>query len=290
MFGMLALSVFAGTDVLMSDYFDVYFKFRAPHHFMPSYFITWEAVVFFMMLIWAIWNSYKSHFLISSILSIIGVGALVYVVSVQFFDSQFIASTQWFKTMQWAKLFIGLSLIAMLDPMLRKIQFKMPSAFILSASIISLVGIVILFKFPQLHPLKKQNGLVQKASNNALFSFVKENVHQNASFIIPIDNTDFKFGAERSVYVDYKSINPKPAFVQVWKERIENVYGSFSEDAVGFKFYSPATNHYNSLTDQDFAYLMSKGVSHALFDNQKINKNLRLVYQDENNFVYALDY
>ncbi|MBT8326086.1 MAG: hypothetical protein KJP21_00095, partial [Bacteroidia bacterium] len=97
-------------------------------------------------------------------------------------------------------------------------------------------------------------------------------------------------GSERSVYVDYKSVDPKADFVQEWGQRIADVYGSWSKNTVGFKFYSTADNYYHSLSNQDLAYLHSKGVSHALFKQKKTNENLKLIYQDKKNFVYALNY
>lgn len=290
MFLILAFSFFAGSEVAMSDYFDIYFKFRAPHHFIPAYFLTWKSIVFFLLTIGAIWKWYKSQALISYILVLIGFGALVYVVGVHFFDSQLIASTQWFKTMQWVKLFIVLGLLVYVDPVLRKIELKTSSKLVLAASSVSLIALVVLFQFPQWHPLHKQNDLVQEAQNNQLFTFVESAIPQNACFIIPIDNTDFKFGAKRSVYVDYKSIDPKPAYVKVWKSRIEDVYGSLSNETAGFDFYTPAATHYNSLSDQDLEHLTRKGVSYALFYKQKVSEKLELVYQDETNFLYRLNF
>lgn len=273
--------------VEMSDYFEVYFSFRAPHHFLPSAFLTFKSLGFLIVWITAIVGLYRQHKSLSVFLIIGLIGCVFYIVGVEVIEQSLVASTQWFKTTQWVKVLGILYLFVLIKPWLVKLSSKLPEWIGYVTSIGSIAGIAVLFMYPGSHPLNKRNDLVQSTEHTELYNYVRKHAEKDACFVVPLTNTDFKIGALRSVYVDFKSVDPKKSYVKEWKRRIELVYGS-TEGYSGFAFRKPADQYYQNLSASDFELLAAKGVTHVVYESERIHPSLNEVFSSDFYFVYQI--
>ncbi|MGB0850801.1 MAG: hypothetical protein ACPGTP_06110, partial [Bacteroidia bacterium] len=156
LFCVLLLAMFTGAgEPVMNDYFDVYFVFRAPHHFLPSAFLTYKSAAFLILWLVAIFGLYREHKSLSIFLLVSLIGCVFYVVMVEGFSSGLVASTQWFKTTQWVKLFGILSVFSLIKPWLVKLSRSIPMWIGSVISLGSIAGILILMVLPGTHPLQK---------------------------------------------------------------------------------------------------------------------------------------
>ncbi|MDB9881971.1 hypothetical protein OAD66_02440, partial [Bacteroidia bacterium] len=288
LFAVMIISYFSGiSDVEIPQLFEIYFGFRAPHHFLPSYFMGAYSYVFFLVLGLALFYFYDRLPEIFWFLIILFGGCVVYAVGVEVFHSTTIASTQWFKVTQWAKIFLLLFLFDKARPLLKSFENYIPKPWIVLGGFVSLVVIIFLYRAPGSNPLNKPNDLVQKSSNSLMYEYVKNYTHVDACFVIPFQNSDFKYGAMRSVYVDFKSVDPRSDFMMLWKPRMDAVYGVPNLDIdKGFNYEVKANKYYKALNSNDFLSLKKGGVTHMLTKWPITNSALKLAWNNDVYYIY----
>lgn len=72
------------------------------------------------------------------------------------------------------------------------------------------------YHFPWLKPRSDEIQIALEA---------KELTRSDATFIVPWDFSAFRYYAERSLYVDYKSVAHHGSYYQTWWPRIQTLYG-----------------------------------------------------------------
>lgn len=271
----------------MSEYYNIYFEFRAPHHFIPSHFLNWKSALFFLGVGYALFYFFKKQHQVFLLLILTTLGCLIYAIGVEGFNSRLIASTQWFKVTQWMKIFTILAFVGGLLPLIEKLELFGVAYFKNLSAAVGGVILILLFLFPENHPLQKPLDFQVENSRKELYEFVKHHTELQDIFIIQLGNTDFKYGAQRSVFVDFKSVDPSPSFLSEWKRRIEFVYGPI-ESVKGFDFRMSADKYYHRPSETRIQELKQSGVDYMLGDALIASKKLNLVYKGEGSYLYEI--
>ena len=283
------------TSVLSNDeLFKILFEFRHPHHFIFSSFPKSKVLVFLLLTITAIvFYANRSSKLFQFIL--IGFAGLVfYGVAVDGFHNVLLGNFQFYKITQWIKFFGVVAVIGSLEELLKtKIgwlhRLKFEKTILLS--VVALAWLVILcfhnslpYHVPfQIFELKEQDDAVSIAEQ------IKANTAKDAVFIQPFDNTELKFHAQRSSYVEFKANVRNKLFVKEWAGRIEEVFhvnGNMQTE--GFALQQKADDHFFHLSASELQLLKQKGVTHLLTRKEFPSSAGALILSNKTYAVYQL--
>ncbi|MBI5540598.1 MAG: hypothetical protein HY951_11105 [Bacteroidia bacterium] len=249
--------------------FDVFFSFRNPHHFIPSYFPLRNYMILIPLFGVALLY-YKNK--ISEIMYFVFVvlmGCIVYSFFVEILHNQTVASTQWFKSTIWVEMLGVIALFAILEKAVKQIIeariFKWKR--LINAGIVIFV-IIVISLFPYKLPWKVKYDFEPYLSTDAaveISRIAKNKTPVNACFVVPIDFTELKFHGQRSTYVDYKLPVHSKAGIVEWMQRVTCVYKiDYRGKLRGFDVTRQANENYNDLTEQSFIALKKFGVTHVL--------------------------
>ena len=167
--------------------------------------------------------------------------------------------------------------------------FKMGSTFLILGSIV-IWGVILNFhqqlpyKVPfQLFAMKEQDDMI------SICEKIKEVTPRNAVFIQPFENTELKFYAERSSYIEFKANVRNKAFVKEWANREAEVFGVLPEMPVkGFALQKRADDFFYSLDEMQIKLLKRKGVTYLLTKKEYRPTIGNLILQNNTYAVYQL--
>ena len=270
---------------------DTYFQIihlRMDHHFFPDNFGLFNYLIYAILLgssLIYFHNVDKRIFIF--LLAVTG-GCLLYAAGIHF-NIKAAILTQWFKSTIWLE-FLGT--IAILAGINRFFTFRIPIGFFFSALVL-ILGII---AWAGWSPLDKKSydlgcswldyEIVEIAE------MAKEKTGKEALFILPPSTTRFRHVAERSVYVDFKSISHNTPYLLAWSERIKKVYGLDAFDGNpegGFERIPEASNHYQQLSELELRSLHTKeGITHML-TSRAHELNFPIVAETRQFRIYRLD-
>ncbi len=260
---------FNNSNVPDSFIFDVFFSFRNPHHFLPSYFPLKNYFILILIFVFALFY-YKKYskeifyFILTAI-----IGCVVYVVFVEYFHSEKAASTQWFKSTIWIEMLGVIALIGLLEQIINKFidkHFLQMKKVLLFVFISTAFALQMLFPFNLPWKVKYDFNCFTKPDNAVEISLMaKEKTPVNACFITPIDFTELKFYGQRSSYIDYKlPIHNKMKIVE-WMQRVARVYKvDYRNNEKGFEVNKVANNNYYKLNERNLTVLKHFGVNYII--------------------------
>ncbi|PIP54199.1 MAG: hypothetical protein COX07_06605 [Bacteroidetes bacterium CG23_combo_of_CG06-09_8_20_14_all_32_9] len=264
-----ALTRFNDANVPDKFIFDVFFSFRNPHHFLPSYFPLKNYFILVPVFGFALIFFKKHSTEIMYFILVILLGCILYSFFVEILHSILVASSQWFKSTIWAEMFGVIAVFGFIEQLANKILDKY---FSKSRKIIATFLMVFLFVFLTLFPFRfpwkvKYDFEPFLSSDCAIeiSRLAKENTPINACFVTPIDFTELKFHGQRSSYIDYKlPVHSKSGIIE-WMNRITRVYNiDYRNTEKGFEVSKKASENYYRLTSQNFIALKKFGVTHIL--------------------------
>ncbi len=191
------------------------------------------------------------------------------------------------------KFFGVLALLAVLPPFFRlsihRFQLYFERWMLLAGTLFSFVIVVFLadklpYKVPyQIFGLKEREAIISIAEE------IKMETPHDAVFIQPFENTELKFYAQRSSYVEFKANVRHQLFVQEWYRRVGEVYGvNKDSDAKGFALQQLANTHFEQLSAAQLIALKYEGVTHLLYPIHCIPAIGKLVVKNEAYAVYQL--
>jgi hypothetical protein len=284
----------SGNSTISSEFvFDVMFKFRHPHHFIFASFSIKKIVVFFLLSIIALQYFKRASKPLFLFVAISSLGLFFYIIATDVFHFIPIANFQFYKVSQWVKFLGVLAMFAMMPSVLiffvHRFNLMLERTMLVVGTGFSLV--IILFfadKLPyqvpyQIFQLKEREAIIHIAEE------IKQATPKDAVFIQPFENTELKFYAQRSSYVEFKANVRHKLFVQEWYRRIGEVYGvNYMSDAQGFALQKMGNSHFEQLNQTQLVSLKNKGVTHLLYPLECVPALGTLLIKNEAYAVYQL--
>ncbi len=279
------------SDISNQELFKILFEFRHPHHFIFSSFSKGKMLVFLVLTAVSIlFFTLRSKQVFQLVL--IGVtGVIVYVFAVDGLQNVFIGNFQFYKITQWMKFFgvvavFGLAEQFLIVPLLR------PSFEKATLILVSILCWVVILNFSQFLPYKAPFQLFGMKEQDEMISIcekIKEVTPRNAVFVQPFENTELKFYAQRSSYIEFKANVRNKVFVKDWANRVNEVYGVRPDMNVkGFALQQVADSFFYNATEKRLESLREKGVTHMLTKKEFPLSSGKLILQNNTYAVYQL--
>lgn len=246
---------------------------RDAHHYYPLAFPTSHLVILGGLSLLALsllgWNKPLRYFIL-----LVLFGCLVYSTGI-WYENELILKTQWFKTTIWVEALGTLGLI-MLGR--RVVQNRIW----LSIGCLSFCFILLFLKpfpppyhFPWKKPQSDEIKIAIKAG---------ELTPINSIFIVPFDFSAFRYYAQRSLYVDYKSVAHHGLYFQTWWPRIKSIYGLSAEQPGQMEYHrETGINYYGTMQENTIKKLpvdyMVTDTSHNLAFPRIASAGRYIIYQ-----------
>ena len=269
--------------------FEILFQFRHPHHFIFSTFLLKKTITFFILSAIAFIyyrRQSKELFLFTLISAII---LVFYIVMVDVFQVVFVGNFQFYKLTQWIKFLGVVAVFAKLSnwrlPVIDRFEKSFLTLTICATwSIIFCCRNLLPYQVPfELFNNKKSNEII------VISQLIERYTAVNSVFIQPFENTELKFYAQRSSYVEFKANVRNKKFVNEWYSRIQQVYGVNGKNGVsGFKLQENGDNYFYHLSYAQLSALKSKGVTHVLTLKQFPPAIGHVIITSKNYAVYQL--
>ncbi|GEM_PF-1252949 len=267
---LFTLKQYHHSEVLSAtEYFQI-IHLRMDHHFFPSDFGIKNYLIYTLLFASSLFYFYHRGFLLFLFTCAVALGGLIYSVG-SAMNLELALQTQWFKSTLWVEFLGVLGFSAWLSSRIR-IQVQMSIFLIALLAILS--GIAFL-GWPPLDNKSYDFGQRWKQNQEVkIAELAKQTTPLEAIFLIPPGSTRFRHVAQRSVWVDFKSISHNKSYLKAWSERVQLVYGlkaSQIQRAGGFECIPDAKTFYYSLTEsQLWALKKQKGVTHILTKKEHI--------------------
>ena len=109
----------------------------------------------------------------------------------------------------------------------------------------------------------------------------------DATLIIPIDLTSFKYHSQRSCYIDYKTVVHRKDALPIWYQRIQAVYGIDLQDRRAGRDWQKARQQYRQRSAPEWQAFHQRGVDYLLTTTTH-RLDLPLITQNRDYAIYAL--
>ncbi len=276
------------------EFFNIFFKFRNSHHYMPSYFPLKSYLILIPLNIFGLIYFYKKEIKLFIFYITVIIISLIFTIGVEVFHSVEIASFQWFKSTIWLKLFSIIAVFAFVEKyflfLTKRIFVNIYKGlfFALSAICLSLI----LFNTEML-PFNVCFDFGKQLQNDkavAISLDAKKLTNKDALFVQPLRFTELKFYAQRSSFVDYKTPVHRKAALNKWYNRVELLYNlDYKAYNKTYNIDSIANKYYISLNEEFFKDLAKKNqISHILtFKEHKLD--FKIISENELYRIYEID-
>lgn len=250
-------------------FFDILFRFRAPHHYWPP---SWSlrswlvegGILLFGLLYFARTNRMLFHWFAWSLLA-----CVLYLVGMVWLQWTEIGALQGFKVSIWLEFLGVVALFGAAEPILvylvpEALQ-RHSQAILLSLGLIA--GGILGFAAPRI-PWQVPFDFNPECRNDPAVNISREAKHisgPDALFLHPIGFTELKVYGERSSYVDYKVLVHTRAAMHEWYRRIGVLYKCGLEDgSPASERYTKADEAFANLTPDELDLLAAEGATHLL--------------------------
>jgi hypothetical protein len=277
-----------------SEYYNILFRFRLPHHYMLTSFPLLKTCVFFFMSLLAIFFFHLKSSKLFAFAAICLGGMFVYAFIAEEYNNVFLASFQFFKLAQWLK-FLGLIAAFSLVEDYCSTKWSLPMGLAYSKSNLALlVTVFVSFGFffhsrlsrnnvYQLGPLKNEYPVIQ------ICNAIKSSLPQNVLFIQPLLCSEIKFYSQRSSFVDFKAAPRNRKGIKEWYRRLTEVYGVDAHGRKkGFEVLTDADSFFFHLPSRSLLRLKEEGVTHILTRKEFPPSTGLLILQNSAYAVYQL--
>ncbi len=282
------------SDISNEELFKILFEFRHPHHFIFSSFSKGKMVVFILLAVASIFFFLNRSKTLFQFIVVGLAGVIVYAFCVDGLHNVFIGNFQFYKITQWMK-FLGV--VACIGYLERVINAKREQLMIFKYEGVVLLASAILcwcviLNFNQYLPYKVPFQIFSLKEKDDMISIcekIKEATPKESLFIQPFDNTELKYFAQLSSYVEFKANVRNKLFVKQWYSRLEEVFGfSKAGSLSGFNMQQQADKRYYNLDISTISELKGKGVTHILTRKEFPPPTGSLILQNNTYAVYQL--
>lgn len=285
---ILLLMNYHQSDPIPSEVYFQIIHLRMDHHFFPDSFGSFNYVIYSVLLAAGLLYFRKQDRRVFLFLLAITAGCIFYAIGI-YLNIKASLLTQWFKSTIWLEL---LGIIAIAAGINRIFTFRIHIGFFFSALAL-ILGLIAWAGWPPLD--RKSYDFGSSWRNNETVKIAeqaKEKTTEDALFLIPPQLTRFRHVAERSVYVDFKSISHNTTYLLKWSERMKEVYGLDAFDGHpegGFERIPEAIEYYYGLSKQELLALRSEaGVTHML-SAATHDLDLPIISESETYVIYKLE-
>lgn len=241
------------TDYDKELYYDILYRFRNHHHYLPSLFPVTHYIKFFGLLGLGLLSYYltkpqdKKFYLGFVFLGLIGM--LVYWLALEYLDLLQIGKVQWFKTTVWMGAFSSIMLAGLLGELLSgfsplsKIQrYVFPISF--SLFLILTIAISDSKYLPEPYQHKYTIGNRVYSDLEKMHFWIAQNTPKDISVLVSPDDNAFSCQAKRSMPIHFQAIIHEPFFMLPWYEDFKDIYGVSIENLEGIDARAQAVELY----------------------------------------------
>jgi hypothetical protein len=242
----------AGSPESLSQYFDILFVFRHPHHFMMSSFPLRNIVFIAVCSIVGLYYFFSRNITLFYFFLIVAVFTILNAICIDVLHFTAVANLNWYKNTIWIKIFGMIAIGSMLESNFSRLFtainfFKvifLPIIFV--CSIVLFYGLILTDKCNIRHQTIHVGSRIDADPMIDISRKIKANTSKDAQFIVPFDATGFKYWSERNTYVDFKANTRTPDFTAEWYKRVKSVYKiSMDDKAKGFDLRIEADTFYS---------------------------------------------
>lgn len=271
-------------------YYDILYRFRNHHHYLPRLFPVTHYIKFFGLLILGFLSWFltkpqdKKLFLGFSFFALSGM--FVYWAGLEYLDVFQIGKVQWFKTTIWVNAFscimiAGLvgQLLSGLFPISKLKRFVLPISTM--GAFVLLLGMTNSKYLPKQFQHKYMVGNRVYTDLEKMHFWIAENTPVDHSFLVSPDNNAFASQAKRSMPIHFQAIIHEPFFMLPWYEDFKSIYGVSRENQDRVDARAQAVELYQSRNYRE----LEKSIDYRL-DNketcQYLNELGPIVHQEGN--------
>ncbi len=267
-------------------------EFRISHHYMPTYFPLKHFLFLGSLFLFGIYFFYKNHKKIFLFFLLAIIGMSIYTFAVELLENPTILSSQWFKSSIWLEMFSVFALFAFAENRLAFLR----EPFLQKAGNLGILVLILVAIFILANPIgifkKRPYDFCWKTTVTPEIQIAqqaKKLTDENAVFLVPPDNTTFKYYSQRSSYVEYKTVVHRKDALAKWYDRIRQIYDVNIEDKrAGKDITRLALSNYFALTKKELQAFKQMGVDY-IFTEKRHQLDLSILYQYDIFVVYRLE-
>lgn len=223
-----------------SLYYEVLYRFRNYHHYLPSLFPITHYFKFFGLLGLGVLSYHftrpndRGMYLVFAAAVLFGM--VVYTAGLEIFDLQFLGKLQWFKTSIWLAAFSAMMVAGALGMMLQAIfpaeDISSKKLGVLSGMVATVLLVLMTNStwLPESISDRYMVGNRPISDLEKMHLWIAENIPKDAMILVSPSNTSFSCQAKRPMPVHFHAIIHTPKFMLPWYEDIEHVYGVCLDD------------------------------------------------------------
>lgn len=291
---MIFMQKNVSSEISNQELFKILFEFRHPHHFIFSSFQKLKTIVFVLLAISSVIFFRKRSATVSQFILVSCAGIVFYIIAVDGLHNILIGNFQFYKITQWLKLLGVVSIVGLAEELLFKKadwlnQLKFEKEILLTGLLASWLVIVCFQGILPYNVPFQIFGLKEKDDAVSICEQIKMNTLKDAVFIQPFDNTELKFHAQRSSYVEFKANVRNKLFVGEWANRVEEVFHvNYKMQEKGFALQQKADEYFYHLDKTQLDLLKQKGVTHILTRKEFAPAKGSLILSNNTYAVYQL--
>lgn len=216
-------------------YYDILYRFRNYHHYLPSLF-PWEHYMKFLALLGLglmcqLFLHPDDRRLYPALVVAVLFGMVVYTIALEGLGINAIGKLQWFKTSIWAAGLSAVMLAGLLGTLLQSLfpsEMIRPRMLLVGSMLLSISILVIITNsawLPSRFDGRYMVGNRNLTDLERMHAWIEKNTDKDALFLVPPDNTSFACQAKRPMVVHFHAIVHTPRFMLPWYEDITEFYG-----------------------------------------------------------------
>ncbi len=236
-------------------YYEILYRFRNHHHYIPSLFPLTHYIKFFGLLGLGFFSYYltkpqdKRFYVGFVTLGLLGM--LVYWLGLEKLGGLPIGKVQWFKTTVWTGALSSIMVAGFLGQLLSGFIsiFKLRKAVIPVSICLCLLSLITLTNSKYLPDSYQHRYIV----GNRVYSdlekmhfWIEENTAKDICVLISPDNNAFPAQAKRSIPIHYQAIIHEPFFMLQWYADYKEIYGVSIENLEGVDARQHAADLFNT--------------------------------------------
>jgi hypothetical protein len=215
-------------------YYEVLYRFRNYHHYLPSLFPWTHYVKFFGLLslgsLGYLFTRPADRGLYPALTACVLIGMGIYTIGLELAGFSSLGKLQWFKSSVWVAGLSAVMLAGLVGAVIqsiipsRPVRKVMPlfSVFVTSILLVALMNSAWL---PAPMNSRYMIGNRQMTDLERMHVYIREHTPKDAMVLVSPDNNGFSCQAQRPMPVHFHAIIHTPQFMLPWYEKIQDVYG-----------------------------------------------------------------
>ena len=269
------------------------FEFRLAHHFFPEYFGLKNVGIGILFALASLYYFiYRKKEIPGVFIALSITGMAIYSLSMSYLPLELILSSQWFKSYIWVEMLAVIALISWIEkPLLRLNIRKWFDQIAIPTLWLTAIILAVMMHIPGNYFSNKSHDLFYQKEMSAeaeIALSAKDKTPNDATFIVPMHFTEFKYFSERSLYIDYKSVVHRKDALPLWYTRIQDVYQiDISDRQEGLELYNQGKINYSTLDLDEIEALKAKGIDYIV-TYSTVSYPLDIISSNEEYIIYKL--